>query len=135
MGYRSEVAYAIRFKNKEHRVRFMAVQFMNEWIKPEEFSLVDDETILFNKSGLKWYDEYEDVKQHSQILIDAKEQGCSYEFCRVGEDIGDIVYDGEYGTDDNGKHIDSPDIVCPTQYIYVETEGEPYPIGETLDTA
>ena len=134
MGYRSDVAYAIRFKNKEHRVRFMAVQFMSEWVKPEEFSLVDDTTILFNKSGLKWYDEYEDVKQHSQILIDAKEQGCSYEFCRVGEDIGDIVFESEYGIDDEGYDMNIPDIVCPTQYIYVETEGEPYPIGETLDT-
>jgi len=134
MGYRSDVAYCIRFKTKEHRVRFMAVQFMNEWIKPEDFSLVDDETILFNQSDLKWYDEYNDVKQHSQILIDAKEQGCAWTFCRVGEEIGDIEQDGDDGKDDEGNDIYAPDIAYPTQSIYLETEGEPYPIGETLDT-
>ena len=135
MGYRSDVAYTIAFKNKEHRIRFMAAQFINEWIKPEDFSLVDDKTILLSYEGVKWYDDYEDVKQHTQLLEEAKEQGCAWTFCRVGEETGDIEQDGEDGKDDEGNDIDAPDIAYPTQSIYLETEGEPYPIGETLDTA
>ena len=134
MGYRSDVAYAIRFKTKDHRIGFMAVQFMNEWIKPEDFSLVDDATILFNHGNLKWYSEYGDVKQHTQLINDAKEQNCAWVFCRVGEEIGDIEQDGNDGIDDDGHDIDAPDILYPTQTLCVETEGEPYPIGETLDT-
>lgn len=135
MGYRSDVAYCIRFTTREHRIRFMSAQFINEWIKPEDFSLVDDKTILFNEGGRKWYDDYEDVKQHTQLLEDAKAQDCSWEFCRVGEDYGDVVYCNGSGEGEEGYVIDPPDIVSTTQAVYVEMEGEPYPIGETLDTA
>lgn len=144
MGYRSDVAYTIAFKNKEHRVRFMAVQALDPEIDLKEFNLVDDETILFYHWQVKWYDEYEMVKAHRRLLEDAKEQGCAWTFCRVGEEIGDIEQDGEDGKDEEGKDIYAPDMVFPTQSIniifptrsiHLETEGEPYPIGETLDTA
>lgn len=135
MGYRSDVAYAIRFKNKEHRVRFMATQALDPEIDLEEFKLVDDTSVMFYRQDIKWYLEYDYVKAHERLLEDAKEQGCAWTFCRVGEEIGDIEQDGEDGKDDEGKDIDAPDIAYPTQSIYLETEGEPYPIGETLDTA
>ena len=132
MGYRSEVAYAIRFKNKEHRVRFMAAQAIDVWIKLEDFSLIDDETVMLSYEHVKWYPEYEHVIAHTRLLEEAKEQGCAWEFCRVGEEAGDIVQDSAYGIDDGGNAIHNPEIVEPSQSIYISNEGEPYPIGESL---
>lgn len=134
MGYRSDVAYAIRFKTKDHRVRFMAVQALDPDIDLKEFNLIDDTTILLSYEYVKWYDEYDWVKAHRRLLEDAKEQNCAWVFCRVGEDIGDIEQDGNDGKDDYGNDMDAPDIISPSQSLYIETEGDPYPIGETLDT-
>jgi hypothetical protein len=134
MGYRSDVAYAIRFKNKEHRIRFMAAQAIDVWIKLEDFSLIDDETVMLSYEHVKWYPEYEDVIAHTRLLDEAKEQGCAWEFCRIGEDFGDVVCDGDDGKDDEGDDIDAPDIVEPSQSIYISNEGEAYPIGESLTT-
>ena len=134
MGYRSDVAYAIRFKNKEHRIRFMAAQAVDVWIKLEDFSLIDDETVLLSYEHVKWYPEYEDVIAHTRLLDEAKEQDCGWEFCRVGEEGGDVVYESGYGIDDKGTSIQAPDIVEPSQSIYISNEGEAYPIGESLTT-
>ena len=132
MGYRSDVAYTIRFKNKEHRIRFMAAQAIDVWIKLEDFSLIDDETVLLSYEHVKWYPEFEDVIAHTRLLDEAKEQGCAWEFCRVGEDGGDIVYESDYGIDDGGNTIHTPEIVEPSQSIYISDEGEAYPVGESL---
>ena len=126
MGYRSDVAYAIRFKNKEHRIRFMAAQAVDVWIKLEDFSLIDDETVLLSYEYVKWYPEYEDVIAHTRLLDEAKEQDCGWEFCRVGEEGGDVVYES------GGTSIHNPEIVEPSQSIYISNEGEAYPIGEQL---
>lgn len=134
MGYRSDVAYAIRFKNKDHRVRFMATQALDPEIDLKEFKLVDDTTILLSYDEVKWYDDYDWVKAHSRLLEDAKEQGCAWTFCRVGEDTGDIDQDGDDGKDDGGNTIGRPEIVEPSQSIYISNGGEAYPIGESLTT-
>lgn len=132
MGYRSDVAYCIRFRTREHRIGFMAAQALDPEIDLKEFKLVDDTTILLSYDEVKWYDDYDWVKAHKRLLEDAKEQGCAWTFCRVGEETGDIDQDGDDGKDDEGNDIDAPDIAYPTQSIYLETEGEPYPIGEQL---
>jgi hypothetical protein len=132
MGYRSDVAYAIRFKNKEHRIRFMAAQAIDPLIKLEEFKLVDEDVVLLHFEDVKWYSDYDDVKCHERLLDDAKEQDCGWEFCRVGEETGDITYENSDGTDDDGSTIDPPDIIQPSQSVYLETEGEAYPIGEQI---
>ena len=135
MGYRSGVAYTIRFKTKDHRIGFMAAQSIDPEIDLKEFKLVDDTTIMFYHEDVKWYDEYDWVKAHQRLLEDAKAQDCAWTFCRVGEDVGDIEQDGNDGKDDYGHDIDACDGVYPCQSVYVDDEGEPYPIGETLDTA
>lgn len=132
MGYRSDVAYAIRFKTKEHRIRFMAAQALDPEIDLKDFNLIDDKTILLSYDEVKWYDEDDWVKAHRRLLEDAKEQGCAWTFCRVGEEIGDIDQYGDDGKDDEGNDMDAPDIISPSQSLYIETEGELYPIGEQL---
>ncbi len=132
MGYRSDVAYTIRFKSKEHRIRFMATAVLGSMIKLDEFGLIDADTIIFKYDDIKWYEEYEYVIAHKQLLEDAKAQGCGWEFCRVGEELGDIEQDGGEGIDDNGNDMDTAEILNIAQSIYIGDEGEPYPIGESL---
>ena len=43
------------------------------------------------------------------------------------------MVDGNDGKDDEGYDIDACDILCPSQYLHLETGGDPYPIGETLE--
>ena len=40
----------------------------------------------------KWYDDYSYVKAWHTLLEDAEIAGLNYEFCRVGEEDGDIDY-------------------------------------------
>ena len=133
MGYRSDVAYTIRFKNKEHRIRFMATAVLGSEIKLDEFGLIDDETIIYKYDDVKWYDEYDYVKAHQQLLHDAKAQGCGWEFCRVGEESGDIEQDGGEGEeDDDGNNVACPVELGISQSISVYSRHEQYPIGEQL---
>ena len=123
MGYRSEVAYIIEFKGRDHRVRFMATACLDSEIKLDEFELLDDTSIMFYRQELKWYREYPYVKAHQQLLEDAKEQGCEWEFCRVGEDMEDNVH--EYSEN-------SPGELGITRSIFTPCHGEFYPVGEQL---
>jgi len=132
MGYRSDVAYTIRFKSKEHRIRFMATAVLGSMIKLDEFGLIDAETIIFKYDDIKWYAEFDYVKAHEQLLEDAKAQGCGWEFCRVGEEAGDTEQDGDEGIDDNGNAMDTAEELSICQSIRVSSYHEPYPIGEQL---
>jgi hypothetical protein len=133
MGYRSDVAYTIRFKNKEHRIRFMATAVLGSVIKLDEFGLINDETIIFKYDAVKWYEEYEYVIAHKQLLEDAKAQGCGWEFCRIGEEPDDIEQDGGEGEeDDEGNTVECPEQLSIYQSISVRSYHEQYPIGEQL---
>lgn len=126
MGYRSDVAYTIAFKNKEHRIRFMATASLDPDILLEEFELLDDTSVMFYRQDIKWYPDYDYYKAHERLLETAKEQECEWEFCRVGEDMGDDVY--ECSADSIGE-------LGITRSIFTPSHGKFYPIGETLDTA
>ena len=112
----------------------MAAQAIDPLIKLEEFKLIDEDVVLLHFKGVKWYEDYDDVKAHHRLLDEANEQGCAWQFCRVGEETGNIEYESDDAYDDEGNTINCPDIIMPSQSVYVETEGEPYPIGESLTT-
>lgn len=126
MGYRSEVAYAVKFKDKEHRIRFMAVQALNPHLDLTEFRLFNDDIIIFHVEEYKWYDEYAYVKAHNQLLKDAEAQECGWEFSRVGEEHDDIVYDCG---DDGGLGLIE---VYTSVHIGGMEDSVAYPIGEQL---
>ena len=132
MGYRSDVAYTIRFKNKEHRIRFMATAALNPEIELKDFALMDAETVLLSYESVKWYDDYDWVKAHVQLLEDAKEQGCAWEFARVGEEAGDTEQDGNDGEGDDGDSIECAQTISIIQSLSIYDRSEPYPIGESL---
>ena len=114
MGYRSEVAYTIRFtsdhdeNNRQSFFTFLAEAkskaatapcFTEETGQWSEFE-VDEKRfrINFNAEGVKWYESYEDVKCHEALIDLAAEwvndednnSSIAYVFVRIGEQNDDI---------------------------------------------
>ena len=120
MGYRSTVAYTIRFlpplKDEPERgitaenCRATFYTFLAEAKASEETAgalrdedmKVDEENLAihFFAEGVKWYESYEDVKCHESLIDLSKEWAddgdCSNPyisgaFARIGEDLEDVV--------------------------------------------
>lgn len=91
MGYRSDVAYAIQFKDANERATFRDVMMHKNDTHItqalDEVSDYKDKFIVFKINDVKWYDSYEDVQAHRKLM----EQACelfeaSYRFLAIGED-------------------------------------------------
>ena len=92
MGYRSDVAYVIRFATEEQRDTFVQlVKHRNDdWTQ----AILECETeyvqpiITFETSDVKWYDDYEDVRAHHALLDWAVElyPEAGYRIIQLGED-------------------------------------------------
>lgn len=110
MGYRSDVAYTIRFvhedetNNKQSFYVFLAEAKANAatavcfeehgWM---EFVVDEDNyRINFFAEGVKWYESYADVQCHEALLSLASEWDednhahIAYQFVRIGEESDDI---------------------------------------------
>lgn len=115
MGYRSEVAYVIRFKDKEMRELFVSLQrakadkHINEAL--DELVEVEDDMLGFHADWVKWYDGYEDVKAHQQLLTDAievfnkDEDQAGYRIVRLGEEDNDNEVAEEGASDDLYEYV------------------------------
>jgi len=111
MGYRSEVAYVIKFGDKEKLDTFVGVQLVkkDEVVKEALKELKQIETtgeeqyLYFYANDVKWYDDYPDVQVHHKFMEDAVEMfdDSSWVFLRCGEQADDIQEeaDGEDGWD------------------------------------
>ena len=106
MGYRSDVAYVIRFATEEQRDTFVQlVKHRNDdWTQ----AILECETeyeqpiITFEVHDVKWYSDYEDVRAHNALMewavelypeagwriIQLGEDG--QEECNVGGDADDL---------------------------------------------
>jgi len=106
MGYRSEVAYVVAFKDEAQRDTFLALQIakkddnINEALK--EVKKLESNKLFYYADSVKWYDSYEGVKAHTDLYLEAVElygdDGAGYRFTRIGEEVEDIEIseDGEY---------------------------------------
>jgi hypothetical protein len=106
MGYRSEVAVVIAFKDEEQRNTFLALQVakkdedMNEVLK--EVKKLESNKLFYYASDVKWYESYGFVKAMTHLYLEAVElfgdDGAGYRFTRIGEEVEDIEIseDGEY---------------------------------------
>lgn len=97
MGYRSEVAYVIRFESKEVMDTFIGVQLVKkdkhttDALKELEIVEGGDPLIFFHVDDVKWYESYPDVKAHMDLIDDAvKNYEADVLFLRCGEDADDI---------------------------------------------
>ena len=120
MGYRSDVAYTIRFNsdhdenNKQSFFTFLAEAKAKAataacFLEREWVEFVVDEArfrINFAADGVKWYESYVDVQCHMALLDLAAEwandednnSGIGFMFVRIGEENDDVEqkYGGEY---------------------------------------
>ena len=96
MGYRSDVAYVIKFNDIETRDNFITLMLaknnpqLTQAIKELEYGYKEDPIITFEATDVKWYRDFEDVKVHHQLMRDAveifKHKGGRFRFIAVGED-------------------------------------------------
>lgn len=106
MGYRSDVTYIIECASAEEKEKFVALAMLNGTYKQalDECKHVKDATnniIMGEFNDVKWYEDFEDVKCHMQLLqhIDALEdKNINARFVRIGEETDDIE-DNVYGPD------------------------------------
>ena len=106
MGYRSHVAYVIKFDDIETRDNFVTLMLAknDKWITQAldecEYSYQDDPIITFEAQSVKWYKGYDDVEAHHALMRSATqiygEKGGRYRFIGVGEDGAE-----EFDEDDN----------------------------------
>lgn len=108
MGYMSNVAYVIRFKDKAQCDTFISLQiakadkYITEAIG--ELTRVEDNVLGFHSNCVKWYDDYEDVKAHNTLMREAitlfntdsvggsevpYDEQAGYRFIRLGEEDED----------------------------------------------
>lgn len=106
MGYRSDVAYIIKFDDIETRDNFVTLMLAknDKWITQAldecEYGYQDDPIITFEAQSVKWYKGYDDVEAHRALMLSAtqiyREKGGRYRFIGVGEDGAE-----DYDEDDN----------------------------------
>ena len=110
MGYRSEVAYVIRFGSKTDMDTFVALQLTkaDEWITQalKELSVVDADqpnpVLYFYADSVKWYDGYKDVEAHKTLMNEVVElfPDAGWHFIRCGEETDDITDECDGGDTD-----------------------------------
>jgi len=105
MGYRSEVKSLIYGTAEEMKEFKMACFDLYNQVR-EDFGndLTDEkndkyEILYLNLSYMKWYNEYEEVQRWDEFYQLADEFGLATEFCRVGEEMGDVE---DYNSGNNG---------------------------------
>lgn len=97
MGYRSEVAYVIKFNDIETRDNFVTLMLaknepqITEALGDCEYGYQDDPIITFNETDVKWYESYDYVRAHHAMMREAvhiygEEKGGRFRFIAVGED-------------------------------------------------
>ena len=108
MGYRSDVTYAIEFKDLDTKRKFVALHKLNAQYKEalDDCYEVDSDGlyIIFEANYIKWYDGYEEVVAHTKMLeaIENEEmEGVAARLVRIGEESGDVEEidyqgDGDY---------------------------------------
>ncbi len=95
MGYRSDVAFAIKFPTAEQRDAFTAVIKLaadpTELGCLAEYTNYDEQTYTGYFDNVKWYPDYDDVKVHHILMERAVEDHeASYRFIRIGEEYDDL---------------------------------------------
>jgi hypothetical protein len=109
MGYRSDVAYVIKFKSFEDRDNFVTLMLAKneapttQAIEETVHDHSNDPIITFKQNDVKWYESYPDVQAHHTLMDEAVElYEAIYRFIALGED-GQEDYRAD---DDDGELYD-----------------------------
>jgi hypothetical protein len=96
MGYRSDVAYVIKFKNISDRDSFVTLMLArNDPVLTEAVNETlhrsEDPVICAEFVDVRWRSDYPDVAVHLKMLAEASDlYDAGYRFCRVGENMDDV---------------------------------------------
>jgi len=130
MGYRSDVAYVIRFKSIEQRDAYMELvkhrndQDMINALEDCE-SRYEEPIITFETSDIKWYDTTAYVQGHSRLLAWAVEtfpDDAAWRCVELGEDGQEEIHEGgedcselyDYVDTRHTLNIDFPEVISTT---------------------
>lgn len=97
MGYYSEVAIALKKQDwermKEEAAKSDAFKDIEGGLPKlwNQITVVRDDCVVLWSSGLKWYDDYPDVKFVMTFLA-----GVEHEYLRIGEEFGDHDYENTF---------------------------------------
>lgn len=141
MGYRSEVAYRIVFKDKEVLNEFIALVMMKGGLEAQalrecEIEVLDngrDECYVnFYAQDVKWYESFPDVAAHTwlyEYAVERFEDDSAYFFIRIGENSDDIE-ESEGGSDDFIDYV--RDDFYVTRSIELPFSHDYEPVGDNL---
>lgn len=136
MGYRSDVAYTITFRDKATLNEFIALVMLKGEVERKalgECQIVVDadkfcEVNFYNQS-VKWYDSYPEVVAHEWLLDFAAERfepNAAYRFIRIGEELEDN--EDKYGGVDELIDWD----LGISRSIYIPFNEHYEPVGDRL---
>ena len=98
MGYRSDVAIGMSFKDKGSLTAFLSYVRLGDKMPPEElahYTVTDagEPGVLLHARflGVKWYESYPDVKCHANLMSMARDSGAGIAFVSIGEEHNDIT--------------------------------------------
>lgn len=124
MGYRSEVAVVIAFKDEAQRDMFISLQVakknedINEALK--EVKKLETNKLFYYADDVKWYESYDFVKAVTNLYLEAVElygnDGAGYRFTRIGEEVEDIEIE------ENGNYDDLWDYTSINRSIDVDVD-------------
>jgi hypothetical protein len=103
MGYRSDVAYVIKFENFEKRDAFVSLMLakndahITQAIGETSHEQDTDPIITFRCDDTKWYETYPDVKAHHTLMDLADDlYKAQYRFIAIGEDGAEDLRENEH---------------------------------------
>lgn len=112
MGYRSQVAFIVKFKNTQDRdAMWMLYANSDDKAKQEVAQELEhryaEPIVTFQHDDIKWYEGYEFVKAADSFMNEAKELfEANYRLVRIGENYEDIEVQDEDYDGDLWDHID-----------------------------
>ena len=120
MGYRSEVVFAVAPPLVDKFLAVMAAsEKVRDFIKWDEhnkegirFNFYNEGDIVVNLTGIKWYEEFEEVKKIKEFFDEVQSESIDndehFRFIRIGDDSEDQEVMGYY--EDDQLYIPSPGI-------------------------
>ena len=105
MGYRSEVAIAIRKEDYELLKEFDKEN--QNLIELLEIANIKEynEVICLKWDWLKWYSEFPEVQAIEEFLAKLSDEDKPYKFIRIGEDIDDTEVEYNYGDEEKYRDV------------------------------
>ena len=133
MGYRSDVAYVIGFKDRQAMSEFIAVvmavgtDHQRDALKECHLDW-EHHSINFHETDVKWYDDFPEVQAHHELMEMAieRDDDNGVIFNRVGEDDNDVERNQE------GQYMDLYDCIDVVRTLNVNMDTTP--IGEALSS-